>query len=243
MSAEVFETIFKNIDATSIDLLRLFNFGEPLINKELPRILELIRDSGKQISAVEISTNAQHHDFETLEQAIKARVLTHFNISCDGDGTPNDYERLRPPSKWSKLILFLEKISEFRSRHHPNLVLTTRTICSDPNQQTTWTDILRPYGITPIFRPWHYLPGSTNMTGRDVKPKANVCSFLKTPSRLYIDFDGTVVPCCVHPKAGELGNLINTKFSKLVSDDQYRDFILLMDTNREKMMICNECEF
>jgi radical SAM protein with 4Fe4S-binding SPASM domain len=244
MSSFEFQQIFENIDVKRIALLRLFNFGEPLINKGLPDILDVIYGSPKEISAIEISTNAQHHDFDTLEKAVRKRVITHLNISCDGDGTPEEYERLRPPSKWEKLLIFLERIADFRDRHDPKLKITTRTICTDRDHQKRWKSILDPFGVEPIFRPWHYLPGSiVNMTNREIKPKMGVCNFLIRPDRLYVDYDGSVVPCCVHPNAGDLGNLIETKLSTLLNAEKYTHFTDMMRDKRPAMKICNECEF
>lgn len=40
---------------------------------------------------------------------LRLEVLTRLVVSCDGDGTPESYERLRPPSRWERLIEFLER--------------------------------------------------------------------------------------------------------------------------------------
>ena len=44
------------------------------------------------------------------------------------------------------------------------------------------------------------------MTRRPPSVPEGVCQYLRGPT-LYVDHDGTVVPCCVHPRAGVLGNL------------------------------------
>ena len=119
ISVADFSRILGNIDVEAVHTLRLFNFGEPLLHKDLPGILAEIPKQRWSTEVVEISTNAQHVDWDSLARALELKVLTRLVVSCDGDGTPGEYERLRPPSKWSKLIEFLERTRELRDRHSP----------------------------------------------------------------------------------------------------------------------------
>ena len=62
-------------------------------------------------------------------------------------------------------------------------------------------------------------------------------------NQLYIDWDGTVVPCCVHPKAGELGSLRDTPYSLLVNSQQRQAFLSEMERDRASMSVCGQCEY
>ncbi len=136
-----FDACLGNIDVRHIEYLRLFNFGEPLLHRELSALLECIPRQSWSVGRLEVSTNAQFVDWPDLEEAIKLRVLDNLSVSCDGDGTPEDYERLRPPSKWEKMIEFLERAKELRDRHDPSLTLMTRTVCVDPQAQARWRQL------------------------------------------------------------------------------------------------------
>jgi radical SAM protein with 4Fe4S-binding SPASM domain len=99
------------------------------------------------------------------------------------------------------------------------------------------------------------LPESAqNMTQREIKAPAGACVFLAEPDEytnhpwkgeirlLYVDADGTVVPCCVHPRAGVFGNLKRQKYSEILAGTARAEFKREMATNRQAMAICNQCE-
>ena len=241
---DFFDACLRNIDVKHVTYLRLFNYGEPLLHRRLSEVLERIPRQAWSVGWVEISTNAQFVDWPDFERAIKTRVINNLSVSCDGDGTPEDYERLRPPSKWEKMVEFLERAKELRDRYDPALTLMTRTICVDPQAQARWRRLLEPRGWVPEFRGWLYLPESErNMTGREINAPRRVCSFQAVHNRLYVDWDGTVVPCCAHPRAAVLGNLREAKFSEIIRTHTRAGFLKELATNRAAMPICNACEF
>ena len=193
---------------------------------------------------VEISTNAQFANWDDLGNALRTGVLSHLAVSCDGDGTPEAYERLRPPSRWEKLIEFLERVRELRDRYQPGLDLITRTICDDPVAQKQWREILEPRGWKPEFRGWLYLPESAqNMTGHSIIAPRRVCSFQSVHDRLYVDWDGTVVPCCAHPRAGVFGNLHSSTYNEIMRSRARAEMLRQMETGGGAMPICASCEF
>jgi MoaA/NifB/PqqE/SkfB family radical SAM enzyme len=239
-----FEQCFANVDVVSIDMMRLFNFGEPLLHHDLAGILAAIgRREGVHIGIVEISTNAQYHDFDALADALATGVLGRLVVSCDGEGSPEEYERLRPPSRWQKLIEFLERTRELRDRHSPYTSLMTRTICKTPEGRRRWLDLLEPTGWAAEFRNWIHLPeAEKNMTGRAPVVPEGECQYLRGPT-LYVDYDGTVVPCCVHPRAGVLGNLRQQRYSEIYCGDARAQMVGTMQDDRRSMRLCGECEF
>lgn len=253
-----FDRGLRNIDVERIHTLRLFNYGEPLLHKELPAILECIPRQKWKASIVEISTNAQTVYWDSLEEAIKLEVINRLVVSCDGDGTPEEYERLRPPSRWPKLIEFLERVRALRDRYAPAMQLVTRTVCNPdpPESRQRWRDTLIPRGWTPEFRRWMSLPqSSSDMTGRVMIVPKGVCGFLAPAedfkpfhpwhgqiNLLYVDSDGTVVPCCQHPQAGVLGNLFEQTYNEILRGQQRAQFIQFMDKNRQTMPVCSSCD-
>lgn len=244
MSVADFSAIAANLDVDRINLLRLFNFGEPILHPKLPDILSLIPRQSWSAKIVELSTNGQYHDFDTLAEAMRTGVLTRLIVSCDGDGTPQDYERLRPPGKWEKLVTFLTRAAELRRSVAPRLQLVTRNVSTTAEGRSRWNALLLRLGWVPEFRDWLYLPGSAqNMTGRTPVAPSGVCSFLAPGNRLYVDWDGTVVPCCVHPSAGTLGNLKTATYSEIVTGKPRADMMTAMASGRPAMPICGECEF
>jgi radical SAM protein with 4Fe4S-binding SPASM domain len=255
ISIDDFALCLGNIDVERIHTLRLFNYGEPLLHKQLASIVAEIPKQRWKASCVEISTNAQWVDWHELEEAIKQEVLTRLVVSCDGDGSPEQYEALRPPSKWEKLIEFLDRAAYLRDRWAPAMQLWTRTVVRTRKDMDRWNQVLQPRGWTPEFRRWMSLPESAqNMTGRAVITPNAPCVFLADPqvftahpwfgeiNLLYVDADGTVVPCCMHPRAGEFGNLKRQKYSEIVAGDPRRQFKDELGKRRATMSICGTCD-
>lgn len=174
---------------------------------------------------------------------LKLNIVNTLVISCDGNSTPEDFERLRPPAKWSKLMEFIERISRLHDRLQCRPAIKTRTVIEDQKSMHRWNSLLAPYPISPEFRGWKYLPEAVeNMTGRDITPPAGVCLYVQKRSKLFIDHNGDVVPCCAHPNAGHFGNIGQTKFSEIVEGEQRRKFEKLMSNSRHTMPVCSKCD-
>ncbi|OGP88507.1 MAG: hypothetical protein A2156_03535 [Deltaproteobacteria bacterium RBG_16_48_10] len=255
VSVKDFSRCLANIDVKRIHTFRLFNYGEPLLHRQLAAIVAEIPKQRWRASVVEISTNGQWVDWGEFEAMVKLEVVNNLVVSCDGDGTPGSYERLRPPSKWKKLIEFLEHARYLRDRWAPAMQLWTRTVIRRRADAQRWEDFLRPRGWMPEFRRWMLLPESKeNLTGRGVAVRRGTCVFLADASEftshpwfgeinlLYVDADGTVVPCCMHPRAGVFGNLKTQRYSEILNGTGRRVMIQAMQENRDAMPVCRGCD-
>jgi radical SAM protein with 4Fe4S-binding SPASM domain len=244
MSPADFDAILDNIDVATIKNLVLFNFGEPLLHTALPDILGRIKKrTSPAIKTVGISTNGQHHDFPMIAEMLKVGVLNIFAVSCDGDGTREEYERLRPPGKYEKLIEFLKKAKEFRDKYSPETSLITSTICETNEGRRRWEDTLIPLGWTPIFRDWYHLPGAVkSQAGDNPVVLRKGCSFM-SGKYLFVDSDGTVVPCCVYPKPFELGNLKIQRYSCILMGDERRKKLHELRISKRTMPFCGDCGY
>jgi radical SAM protein with 4Fe4S-binding SPASM domain len=243
MAVDDFDTVLRNIDVTFLKRLRLFNFGEPLLHPHLPDLLLKIPKQTYRIRTVTLLTNAQHHDFPMLEEVFRLGVINEFGVSCDGDGTKEDYERIRPPGKYEKLVEFLIRVKELREKYSPETALVTITISETREGQKRWMDLLSPLGWTPGFRNWYTLPQSVKtQSERNPIVVKRGCYQLRR-KYLYVDFDGTVVPCCVHPRAFELGNLKKQKYSEILNNEQRKSMMKELNTNRRNMAVCGKCPY
>lgn len=249
------DKILAHIDVDHVRTLRLFNYGEPLLHEQFSEVLKRLTRQRWRAEHVEISTNAQHVYWEDFELALQQRVLTKLVVSCDGDGSPEAYERLRPPGKWAKFIDFLKRTKSLRDLWHPELELATRSVVETQSDMRGWRNVVEPLGWTAEFRTWKALPDSLeNRTGRGIQPREGICTFVAPSDRfghayygelnqLYVDWDGTMVPCCVHPRAGELGNLAQERYSELFRGPDRRAFLAQMESDRGAMAICGKCEY
>jgi radical SAM protein with 4Fe4S-binding SPASM domain len=195
--------------------------------------------------------------WDDFEEMLKLGVLTRLVVSCDGDGTAESYEALRPPATWDGLIEFLTRVKALRDQYAPNLELVTRTVCppEPAENRMRWRDLLIPLGWEPQFRRWMDLPGaSVHLSGRKVVVPDGICLFVEKESDfpvrawegqmhlLVIDTDCNVVPCCQHPRAGLLGNLLEHTYNEILVGSQYAKFVNDLSEKRSKMNICRECD-
>lgn len=255
ISIKDFSQCLRNIDVERIHTFRLFNFGEPLLHQELSGIVAEIPKQPWKASIIEISTNGQGVNWEEFEKMVKLEIVNRLVVSCDGDGTPESYEHLRQPSKWEIFVEFLERTRYLRDRWAPAMQLKTRTVIQTTSDAQRWENFLRPRGWTPEFRRWMFLPESQeNLTGRVIEVPPGPCLFFADAweftshpwfgeiNLLYVDVDGTVVPCCMHPRAGVLGNLKIQKYSEVLKGEARQRMKQMMEDNRYKMPVCGSCD-
>ncbi|MBF8278551.1 MAG: hypothetical protein HW406_2641 [Candidatus Brocadiaceae bacterium] len=252
MPIELYRSCLNNIDVQEVDRLRLHNFGETLMHPELPAMLNILYKQSFKIHCVEISTNAQVHNFEMLSEIFKTGIIDKFAVSCDGNGFAEDYERTRYPAKWDKLILFLGIARKYRDDFSPQTKLVTRTICETVEGQRRWRKILEPFDFIPNFIRYISLPNS--LRSRDIShskeepPKGNinalnsVCHWVQQKN-LFVEYDGNVNPCCCHPRVAVLGNLLNSRFSEIFKGYERKTFIASLMRDRKNMPLCSMCEW
>ena len=265
ISAEDFDLCMKNIDVSRVIEFRLYNYGEPLLHPDLLNVIRQIAKQSFKTERVEISTNAQVLNKEVLTEVIKDNIVNRIAVSCDGDGTSEEYERLRPPAKWSKLVSFLTSVAKIRDKYssEEKFPLITRTVCTDKKTEEKWTELLKPLGWRPQFRVWKQFSGVTaDLPGlkKQLNPPNKSCTYVRARRMrgvlygrsghifvdadarpLYVDYDGTVVPCCAHPRAAVLGNLKQKKYNEILADEKMKLFSKELTINRKNMSVCGKC--
>ncbi|WER10674.1 SPASM domain-containing protein [Rhodobacter capsulatus] len=242
IAPDLFARCLSNIDVPKITLIRLFNYGEPLLHPELEELGRILLASPIERHWVEISTNAQSDARDRLEALVAMGALNLLTVSCDGDGTPDSYEALRPPAKWSKLMSFLAFARDLATTY-PGLRLQARCVIETPEDKLRWREVLTPFGIHPEFRGWIQLPDSLRDRARDqVTMGSGGCAIAADPGNLYVDHRGNIVPCCFHPGAAQLGNLGQSRYSALWAGEGRAEFLQALVTRRATMPVCNRCE-
>ena len=246
ITVENFKKITKNIDVKEVKRLRLFSFGEPILHPKLPEIVHLAKHVKWATGDIEMSTNGQYYNEERIKAVFKQKVINGFFVSADGDGTPEEYERMRPPAKWDKLMWFLKRVKRLRDRYCPKMFLGVRSICSDSKAKRRWAKLLKPMGWTVEFRGMANAPGAKYSEGKEYQIPEGVCKIADPKShgmpRLYVGYNGDVVPCCRHPFAYLLGNLVEMKYTDILKSKKYLTFWDEITNHRLDMDICGKCD-
>jgi len=115
MDAGTFELVLAKIlrEDPFVGSLQLYQWGEPLLNPQLPDILRIANKHGIQCA---ISSNLNvNRDLAPVIEAGPA----WFRISVSG--TDDEYERTHTGASWSTLIANLEELAHLRSTLRPDM--------------------------------------------------------------------------------------------------------------------------
>lgn len=117
MRPDVYEKLIKKIleDDPYTGLITLYNWGEPLLNKDLPEIVRLTNQYGL-LSAISSNLSLKM-DFS---EVIKAKP-TWFRVSNSGWGS--NFELTHTGAKWSVYYDNLFKLRDWCQDFHPDLIV------------------------------------------------------------------------------------------------------------------------
>jgi len=111
MSAETYRKLITKIlaDDPWTGIITLYNWGEPLLNRDLPAIIRITHEVGL-LSAIS-SNLAMNKDFEDVVQA----KPTWFRISNSGWGS--HYETTHTGARWETFLGNCHRLADYRRRH------------------------------------------------------------------------------------------------------------------------------
>ncbi len=242
MDVDRFEAALKNVGGVKvIHKLALTIYGEPLLHPDVAGLLTAVGRRKWDIWDVEITTNGQKIDRAQLAEMMATKVLGRLVISADGDGTPESYERVRPPARWSKLMEFIKVAAELRDKHQPSLKLVARSIVPTKEACAKWVSLLEPLGWDSEFRVYYPMPKSTRSVEDPPVPGKGLCHYVQR-RHLYVDVDLRVVPCGTTIGVPGWGDLSTTSLRDIRSGDARRDFVRALATDRAGL-ICAECAY
>lgn len=109
-----------------------FYGGEPLLDKQLPRLLQKLVDRGyaERIS-LNISTNCTHQMDETLIDILSK--FHHLNVNLSMDGWGNKFTYLRHPGRWEQVYKNVQWFIALRDSDRINMSLLTAITVTSMN--------------------------------------------------------------------------------------------------------------
>jgi len=229
--------------------LMLQGFGEPLLNKDL---VKMIKYSSKKGYIVETTTNGTLITNSVAEKIVNSG-LDSITFSLDG-ATKESYEFYRTGSNFESVIRNIKNLSELRKRRNSNLkihinsIVTKRNyhelpdlvnLCGEMNIDEIFIGFMLVQGDFPIefnteqkiypneTKLKDYLEKSlerAKMLGLKIHVNPFCGGKCDSPwTRIYVNYDGTVTPCCVIIKK-IMGNLIKEDFDKIWNGEDYIEF-------------------
>jgi radical SAM protein with 4Fe4S-binding SPASM domain len=224
-------------------LIRLYNWGEPLLNKDFVKMVEYA--NSKKI-AVKISTNLSLPIEDTQAEALIKANLQKIYVSCDG-ASNSTYSTYHIDGDYGKVIsnmrLLLEKKKQLKNhyteivwlfhvfRHNEHEINTAKLMAKEIGIKLTINKMRTDMGKEifetadkSIERDSEWLPVNPEYNIFDVaekKPKNRFsCDLLW--SETVINWDGSILPCCsVYSETHSFGNIKESSFKSIWNNEKY----------------------
>lgn len=247
MGLEMFERVLDEMADHSrfrVHRLQLHHGGDALLH---PQFGELLTSLGSRKQAgswneVRLLTNAMLLKGEKCDSIFDSGGIDYIRFSVDG-GTPESFERMRPPAKWDRVMGNIEEfLDENEARGRP---LRTGMISMFDRP----AEDLDPRFISLSKRVDYYMPrdphhwdGSAEL---DLPPPDPVpdglCRFVMV--QVVVRFDGLVLPCCADLNGrGAIGDLNKSTLFDVVRGETRARMVTLMEADRRKEIAhCRTC--
>lgn len=238
--------------------LRLWNWGEPLINKDIYRMI-------KYAKKFDIFVNTSTNSFFLTEKNVGKLVrsgLDELIISLDG-ASEETYRKYRKKGSFSKVLDAMKKlVLEKRKLRSKTPVIKMQFIVMKHNEHEVEKAIklAKDIGVdeiffktvgmmdTAVYEPIEkYLPENKSFRRYKVeegKIKSgkinNFCDYVWDETTINVD--GSVVPCCRDAHNSYVfGNVFEQPFKSIWNNNKYIDFRKQVLRDKTKIGLCKYC--
>ena len=236
--------------------LALWNYGEPLLNRELPSMIAHAKTAGVRV--VKVSSNVHFLDGPRGEALLRSG-LDVLILSVDGASQATyqtfrkdgDFEHVARSVAWlcaEKKRLALTKprieLQFIAMRHNEHELPEMRRLAHEwgvdaLRVKTVGADDEGSRGLVPASR----LLSRYADDGTTPNTRHAFCTMAW--DHTVVNVDGSVTPCCyLRPDMGEsfvMGNVFETPFLSIWRGERYRTFRESMLAGRGNMPVCNTC--
>ncbi len=266
MSVENFRKLLS--DHPEVNDVELSNWGEILLNPDLPAILEWAHSQGIRVHA-DNGVNFNHVKRETLEAIIKYQL---YSITCSIDGCSNEtYEQYRVRGNFDTVIRNIQTLNEIKARnnspyplllwqfvvfsHNQHEIEMARELANSLNMRfyakPSWDDLYTEEAFHPVIdKESVRLNSDFGVANREEYEQRNNQPFLqqKICSQLWlspqINWDGRVLGCCVN-FWGSFGNALDDGLAAALNSPslEYARGMLLGKLPPKDGIPCTTCSF
>lgn len=216
------------------NLVSLFGFGEPLLDKELKFRIRLCKTFGMDTF---ITTNGSLCTWEKMFELFSAG-LTHIRFSVHGKN--GEYERIQHGLKYDTAMTNIFSALHLRDKLFPDrkISVTVTPMNGDSIEQlreweligVDWLEIWRAHNWGTVKR---YRP-KTEKQRRCFRP-------LVGP--LQIQWDGNIIPCCFLTNAEiVLGNAHKQTLEEILKGKPYEEFRQRHEEGNLEGLPCYDCD-
>ncbi len=259
-----FDVLKKVVDelGENLTLIRLYNWGEPLLNKELLRMVQYVKERGIDIK---ISTNLSIKvEDNQLEDLLKSG-LERIYISCNGV-SPETYLQYHAGGDFELVMDNMKRLVQKKqgmSDCHTKLIWLFHVFRHNEHEISKAQELARKIGIKikiskmrpdmgkevfetaqmALERDKAWIPENPQYTVISTKRHKRIGCMLPWTETM-INWDGSVLPCCaVYSEKYAFGNILESSFKEIWNNEMYhaaRKEILGMKNDRKT--ICHICK-
>lgn len=231
-----FVQLMEKIKDHPITVAKLMGMGEPFLHPKFDEICATFKQYFPKAFLIS-ATNCQYTQHMAPWFADSLRNIDMLYLSIDG--YEDSYELYRPPSKWEKLIKFLDELSEL-DRHGCRVVVNYVVNPGNVDDiQKVYDNIVVPYKLEElrlnIAQDWSEdksMPGGYTREQLDylrdnwsaeIQGKSDWdysdCFWVK--NGLYTTVEGRVLGCCMNTGADEFGNIFRQEINEIHNDLEF----------------------
>ena len=236
--------------------LALWNYGEPLLNKELPAMIASAKKSG--VGVVKVSSNVHFLDGER-GLALLQSGLDVLILSVDG-ASQATYETFRKEGNFATVARSIAWLCAEKQRlglTKPRIELQFIVMRHNEHELPEMRRLAQAWGVDTLRIK---TVGADDDHTKNLVPATRLLSRYEadatTPNTRHpfctmawdhtvVNVDGSVTPCCyLRPDMGDefvMGNVLETSFKAIWRGEKYRKFRAQMLADRGAMPVCNKC--
>ena len=226
--------LFKKIidDSPDLEHLCMHNWGEPLLHKDIFRMIEYAKNKG--VNYVVMNTNGTLFTDKMIDRIVDSKLdIIRFSI----DGSAETFKRVRGV-ELQNIEQNINKLKKVKEKRRPKLKMgVVFTVEEDTEGDaedyiTHWEKIVDHVRLQPKLI---------------TSPRTEVCPepFGKDYGKLVVLWDGRVIPCCVDYNANlTIGSVQNDTIQNLWKNEKM-DLLRKQHLNGQfpdTCANCNECE-
>jgi MoaA/NifB/PqqE/SkfB family radical SAM enzyme len=234
MDEHLYRKIITECAANGCSMIHLHNFGEPLLDKQLPERITFAKKMG--IKRIKIFSNGALLYGSTAEALLESG-LDEIKISIDG-ANAREFNELRVGLDHTKVLdntRNFKRMRDLRGRRHPNIVAT----CALTSDKKKSRHMVKGAVDRIVFADLQNWAGERRFFG-----KMNV----RQPCiRLWQTFtilvNGDIALCCMDHAGKEiLGNCREVDITEIWENERYKELRRLhCNLEQHKISLCNEC--
>lgn len=260
----LFKDIFDQLKG-SLEAINLYNWGEPLLNLDLPKMIRYAKDAKPRVRIV-TSTNLNINDKKVMDGLLGSGI-DEVIVSCDG-ATKDTYNKYRVGGDFNLVLDNLRYLAKRKKellrdtliiwnflvfKHNEHEVEKAQEMAKDIGlplriglMRTSMKDeILKPHKEA-IKRDLDWIPDNPLYSAynkESLAPKKVIRTCRKLWQEISVNWDGLVFPCCaVYGESFSFGDARKDSIRNIWNNEKFAAArIEILNKNIAACTICGRC--